>query len=236
MRQGTPTAADFAAARVTNPGQSEVIRQSLYDFQILPGVGSQQLNFFQSPIGQGITSALGAAAGTAKTVWDTNMALGGQLPSGLAMLVESIEIRFTPGSVNASNTFTIDNLSSFAAVAAVSVTANVDDANTFNSSGVLEFNILQKNYLRETPLGRFPSKTNVQVNAAVASNSATTAEVAVATAYAGGRPYYLEPEISLQPATNFEVVLRWPAVVPLPSGFNARVGVILDGFQMRASQ
>lgn len=231
-----PTAADFQAARVTNPGQAEIVRQSLYDFQILPGAGSQQLNFFQSPIGQGVTSALGATAGTAKTKWDTNMALGGQLPSGLSMLVESIEVRFAAGSVNTSNTFTIDNLSSFAAVAAASVTANVDDVNTFYSSGLLEFNILQKNYLRETPLGRFPSKTVIQTYAGVGSNSATTGEVAVATANATGRAYYLEPPISLQPATNFEIVLSWPAVVALPSGFNARVGVILDGFQMRASQ
>ena len=75
------SAADFQAARVTQPGQSEIIRQSLYDNQILPGAGSTQLNFFQQPIGQGITSALGATAATGKTQFDTNMSLGGQLPS-----------------------------------------------------------------------------------------------------------------------------------------------------------
>ena len=231
-----PTAADFQAARVTNPGQAEIIRQSLYDFQILPGGGSQQLSFFQSPIGQGITSAIGASAGVAKTAWDTNMNLGGQLPSGLSMLVESIEVRFLAGSVSTTNTFTLENLTKFAAVAAASVVGAVSDVNAFYSSGMLEFNILQKNYLREVPLGRFPSKTTIESSGALASNSATTGITSTSTANAVGRPYYLEPPISLQPATNFELLLKWPAASALPSGFNARVGVILDGFQMRASQ
>jgi hypothetical protein len=53
---------------------------------------------------------------------------------------------------------------------------------------------------------------------------------------AAGRPYYIDPTIALQPAVNFEVLLRFPAAVATPSGFNARVGVILDGYFMRASQ
>jgi hypothetical protein len=94
---GFPSAADFQGARVTQPGQSEIIRQSLYDNQILPGAGSTQLNFFQQPIGQGITSALGATAATAKTQFDTNMSLGGQLPSGLSVLIESHRSDVLPG-------------------------------------------------------------------------------------------------------------------------------------------
>ena len=31
-------------------------------------------------------------------------------------------------------------------------------------------------------------------------------------------------------------MIRYPAAVATPSGFNARVGVILDGYFMRASQ
>jgi hypothetical protein len=40
----------------------------------------------------------------------------------------------------------------------------------------------------------------------------------------------------LQPAVNFEVLIRYPAAVATPSGFNGRIGVILDGYFMRASQ
>ena len=229
-----PTAADFNARRVTNPGQSEIIRQRLYDYQLLSNSGSTQLSFFQQPVGSGLTTALGGTVGAVKTLWDTNMTLGGTLPSGQAYMVESIEVVFFPGSVTTSNTYTPIGQSVFNATAAATVAAAANDVNTFYQSGMLEFNILSKNYLRETPLIAFPPKANYNLDAAVASNSATTGEVALLQARAAGRPYYIDPSISLQPAVNFEVVIKWPAAVAL--SFNSRVGVILDGYFMRASQ
>jgi hypothetical protein len=151
-------------------------------------------------------------------------------------MIESIEVLFFPGSVSTANTYTVASPALFNATAAAAVMAQVADVNSFYQSGMLELNILSKNYLRETPLIAFPPKANFALDAAVASNSATTAEVGAVNMRAGGRPYYLEPTIALQPAVNFEVVLRFPAAVPTPSGFNARVGVILDGYFMRASQ
>jgi hypothetical protein len=229
-----PTAADFNARRVTNPGQSEIIRQRLYDYQLYAYAGTTQLSFFQQPVGSGLTSAIGSTVGAVKTLWDTNMTLGGTLPSGQAYMVESIEVVMFPGSVQTANTFTPIGMSTFNATAAASVAGALNDVNTFYQSGMLEFNILSKNYLRETPTLAFPPKANFALDAAVASNSATTAEVALAQARAAGRPYYIDPSISLQPAVNFEVVIKWPAAVAL--AFNARVGVILDGYFMRASQ
>jgi len=229
-----PTAADFNARRVTNPGQSEIIRQRLYDYQLLSNSGSTQLSFFQQPVGSGLTTALGGTVGAVKTLCDTNMTLGGTLPSGQAYMIESIEVVFFPGSVTTSNTYTPIGMSVFNATAAATVAAAANDVNTFYQSGMLELNILSKNYLRETPLLAFPPKANYNLDAAVASNSATTAEVALAQARAAGRPYYIDPSISLQPAVNFEVVIKCPAAVAL--AFNARVGVILDGYFMRASQ
>jgi hypothetical protein len=229
-----PTAADFNARRVTNPGQSEIIRQRLYDYQLYANAGTTQLSFFQQPVGSGLTSAIGSTVGAVKTLWDTNMTLGGTLPSGQAYMVESIEVVFFPGSVTTANTYTPIGMSTFNATAAASVAGALNDVNTFYQSGMLEFNILSKNYLRETPTLAFPPKANFALDAAVASNSATTAEVALAQARAAGRPYYIDPSISLQPAVNFEVVIKWPAAVALT--FNARVGVILDGYFMRASQ
>ena len=229
-----PTAADFNARRVTNPGQSEIIRQRLYDYQLYANAGTTQLSFFQQPVGSGLTSALGGTVGAVKTLFDTNMTLGGTLPSGQAFMIESIEVCFFPGSVTTANTYTPIGQSVFNATAAASVAAAANDVNTFYQSGLLELNILSKNYLRETPLLAFPPKANFALDAAVASNSATTAEVALLQARASGRPYYIDPSISLQPAVNFEVVLRFPAAVALT--FNARVGVILDGYFMRTSQ
>jgi len=228
--------ADFASNRVTNPGQSEIIRQRLYDYQLYATAGYTSLSFFQVPIGQGVTSAIGATVGTAKTVWDTSMELGGQLPSGRAFLIESIEVLFTPGTVSTANTYTQAAFVLFNATAAATVGNWVNDVNTFYQSGLLELNVLSKNYLRETPLLAFPPKAQFDLSSAIASNSATTAEVGTSFAKAMGRPYYIEPRVTLQPAVNFDVTLRWPALVATPSGFNGRVGVILDGYQMRASQ
>ncbi len=227
---------DFTSNRVTNPGQSEIVRQRLYDYQLYPAAGAQQLAFFQQPIGQGVTTAIGATVGAAKSQWDTNMELGGQLPSGKSFLVESIEILYLPGASAAANTYTTANVSQFAAVAALTVTSAVQDVQQFYQTGMLEFNVLSKNYLRETPLLAFPPKAHQSLDAAISSNSATTSEVGVTLNKAAGRPYYVEPRITLQPAVNFEVLLRWPALVPTISTFNARVGVILDGYQLRASQ
>jgi len=229
-----PTAADFNARRVTNPGQSEIIRQRLYDYQLYPNAGTTQFSFFQQAVGSGLTTAIGGTVGAVKTLFDTNMTLPGSLASGSAFYIESVEVLFFPGSVTTTNTYTPIGMSVFNATSAASVAAAANDVNTFYQSGLLELNILSKNYLRETPLLAFPPKANFNLDAAVASNSATTAEVALVQARAAGRPYYIDPAISIQPAVNFEVVIKFPAAVAL--SFNARVGVILDGYFMRASQ
>lgn len=229
-----PTAADFNSRRVTNPSQSEVVRQRLFDYQLYPTAGQTQFSFFQQPIGQGVTSAIGGTIGTGKTQWDTNMELGGTLPSGKAFLIESIEVVFLPGSVATANTFTPAKPNIFNATPALAVTSQFDDVNTFYQSGLLELNILSKNYLRETPLIAFPPKTSFNMDLAFSGSG--TAEVGAGNSRAAGRPYYVDPTIALQPAVNFEVLIRFPAAVATPSGFNGRIGVILDGYFMRASQ
>lgn len=231
------TAADFSQNRVTNPSQSEIIRQRLYDFQLYPAAGAQRLSFFQLAIGQGITTALGGTVGSVKSIGDTNIeGGGGTLPSGKTFLCESIEVLFLPGSVSTANTYTPATIGSFIAVAALTQFAYSNDINTFYQGGTLEFNILSKNYLRETPLLSFPPKASLDLSVGVATNSATTAQVTAQVAKATGRPYYIEPRITIAPAVNFEVALIWPAAVATPSTFNGRVGVYLDGYLMRASQ
>ena len=224
---GIPTMADFRSYRVTNNAQSEVIRQTKYDYQLYPTAGSTQFIFFQQGIGTGVTSAVGAVAGSVKTIFDTNMDIGGTLPSGQAYLIESIEVDFQPGSVSTASTYTIANVAAFLAVAAATYTVLTyqNDVNTFYSSGMLELNVLSKNYLRETPLKLFPPKAAIDLSSAVSSNSATTGISGSAHAAARGRAYYLEPRIELQPAVNFDVTLKWPAAVATPSGFNGRLGV-----------
>ena len=231
-----PTDADFQAARVTQAGQSEAVRQRLYDYQLYATAGVGQMNFFQVPIGAGITTSPGGVVGSPKTYGDTNMNLAGQLPSGMEYLVQSIEVPFYAGSVATANTYTMATVSLFAAANAAAVAAQLNDVNSFYQSGFLEFNILQKNYVREAPLVTFPPRNTLSFSGALATTSATAGEIATVFGRADGATYEIPGGILLQPAVNFVVSLNWPAAVATPSGFNARVGVILDGWVKRAAQ
>ena len=222
--------------RVTNPNISEQIRDALYDALIYPQAGITSLSFFQTGISQGVTSALGATAGTTKTLADTNMTLGGQLPSGMAFLVEAVEIALWPGSVATANTYTAAAISVFNAAAAATVAGAANDVNTFYQSGWAELNILQKSYIKQGPLLKFPPSAGRALSGALASNSATTGLTGLVLAEAAGAPWVCNPPVLIQPAMNFEFKLNWPGVVALPSGFNARVMVTMPGTVQRAGQ
>jgi hypothetical protein len=240
-----PSIAYLRRFAVNKPGQPEVIRQRFYDHLIYGQAGTTQLNFFQTPVGQGVTSALGAVAGTAKTLADTNMKLAGQLPALLNFVIQSIEVTFEPGSVSTANTFTQVKPGIGAgiadAAAAQAILEKGNDADTFYKSGWLELNIGSKNYLTEAPIGAFPPKVQTVAMAALAEATGTTAlafgnALTVVKVNKAGRPYFVDPAISLMSNQNFVVSLNWPGVVAMPSGFNARIGVILDGFTYRAAQ
>lgn len=222
--------------KVNRPGQAEVVRQRLYDFQLYPTAGQAQMTFFALPIGQGVTSSLGAVVGSVKTYADTNMETAGALPRPKSYLVESIEIHFEPGSSAAANTFAQAAPNVFNAAAAAAVLAQLSDINAIRLSGWLEFYIGSKTYLWEAPLGVFPPKVRMELDSAIASNSATTAEVGAVSGKFGGRPYYLDPPITLETLQNFAVYLKWPGAVATPSGFNGRIGVVFDGVMFRLSQ
>lgn len=211
----------------------EGIRQSLYDHLLYPTAGQTQFNFFATPKGQGLTSALGGVVGSPKSIADTNLDVAGTLPSGKAFLLTSIEVPFYAGSVNTANTYTPASPAVFAAVAAAALEAQAADVNSFYQSGSLQLYISAKVVLEEAPLMRFPPKCSLTLQGTQASNSATTATVGTINAHASGRPYMMEPPVYLEPNVNFVLALNFPAAVATPSGFNARVGVILDGYLYR---
>lgn len=219
-----------------NQDSAEVVRQRLYDFQLYPTAGQAQLTFFALPLGQGITSSLGAVVGSAKTYADTNMETAGALPRPKSYLVESIEVMFEPGFSGAANTFTHAAPNQFAVAAAAAVLAQMQDVNILRISGWLEFYIGSKTYLWESPLGVFPPKVKLEMDAAIASNSATVGEVAAISSKWGGRPYYMDPPITLESMQNFAVYLKWPGAVAMPSTFNGRIGVVFDGVIYRNAQ
>jgi len=214
-----PNLSDLMQYDVNRRGQYEGIRQSLYDFTTYANAGQTSLQFFQVPQGQG-----------GKTIADTNMNSAGQLPQPQHFLVESIELYLFPGVLPGT------------IVTTAAETEFANDVYSVAKSGSLDFFIGSKSYLQEAPLGRFPPKTRLQVNAAHALTElqavAADSEIQVSTEYAAGigRPYYLDPPVLLVPNQNFNLTLSWPAAVALPSGVDARIGVVLDGILYRQSQ
>lgn len=238
MNAGVPNnLADFSNYVVNRAGQPEIVTQPLYDYILYPTAGAPQFTFFQNPIGQGITSAIGGTVGSTKTIQDTNMTIGGQLPQPQAFRIGGIQVRFMPGSVSTANTFTMAKPSQAATVAAAAVTAQLDDVKTLTESGTLTLLIGSKNYLQYGPLGYFPPTTAFAMDAAIGNSDTTTHnEVAAVTGQAGGQPFFLDIPITLTASMNWSITLSWPGAVATPSGFNGRLGVILDGFLLRDSQ
>lgn len=198
----------------------EAIRQSLYDFTTYAAAGQTQLTFFALPVGQ-----------SSKTLSDTNMTLAGQLPANQEFLVQSIEVLFLPTvpAVAAANP---------SAFGAQAVAAHVNDAYLVSRTGNLNFNIGSKSYLQESPLGRFPAKTGLEVRAALSDVSTAGAnfQSRIAFARSVGRPYLLSPaDLRLVSTQNFSVTLNWPEGVQAITN-PGRIGVILDGILYRRSQ
>lgn len=224
--------------QVNIPGAIEVVRQKLYDSLIYPAAGTTRLQFFALPKGQGITSALGATPGAVKNINDTNLDLAGQIPAYQNYQIESIEVHFLPGGLASANTFGASAPGQFSATVAPSPAGvnRVNDANVFYTSGSLSLFIGSKEYLREAPLANFPPKARFGLAGSVSSNGATTGLTSALDASAIGRPYFVQPQITIPSNQNFSISLEWPAAVALPSGNNGRVMVQLDGYLFRNSQ
>lgn len=218
-----PNLAELQAYAVNRKGQYEGIRQSLFDFQTYQAAGQTSLVFFQVPIGQG-----------GKTIDDTNMDISGSLAQPKHHLTESIEIRFFPGVLPVTLTT--------GAGGSIAASNFSNDVYTFAKSGSLRYFIGSKAYLEESPLGRFPPKTKLDSEYAVAlaQSQAIAADlenqISMDISYMCGRPYFINPATLLIPVQNFSVSTLWATAVALPSGEDARIGVVNDGVLYRQSQ
>ena len=233
------TLADLDRYDVNFPGSAEKIRQRFYDFLVYPTAGATQFTFFANPKGQGLSASVGNA-GNPKTYADTNMELAGQLPSPQAFIAESIEVVFFAGSSTAANTYAAQVPASTQTTAMVAAQLqSINDINAIGIGGFLDLYIGSKTYLRDGPLGSFPPKTNLAIDAAFAlATGLTTVQNAITLANGKwvGRPYYLDPPITLRATQNFNITLNWPVAVATPSGNNGKIGVILDGALFRKAQ
>ena len=209
---GIPSLDELQQFSVNRPGQVEVVRSSLYDFQTYAQAGQTQLQFFQVPKGQ-----------SSKTFADTNMTVAGVLPAPQSFLIETVEIYFFPAG----------DPSSYGTGAAVE---NINDVYDVAKSGWLELFIGSKPYLDEAPLLKFPPAVGLTGFAALSDASTSSAAQRSAVSYAsfGGPVYKMQPNILLTPSQNFIVTLNWPTAVAISAA--ARIGVNLGGVLYRNSQ
>jgi len=199
MAGGKLTKASFDDYRATRKDDKEGLRWSLYDTLVYAAAGQVQLNFFKTPIG-----------GT-KFFDDTNMDLAGQVQAGWIFRAKFIELRFTPG-VNPSTT-----------AAAVAVQQYLNDVFTFSENGWLNFKVSQKDIVIDAPLGIFPPMTRLYAESSIGATFAAPNLVSNIYAQTAGKPFVLDPVITIAPSQAFALSLNWKAAVPLPSGIAGKV-------------
>lgn len=191
----------------------EVLPWTFYDFQTYAAAGQVLLTYFQTPRGQ-----------SGRTARDTNFPGAGALPAGHEFFADELQLAMLPG-VN-PGTFGAAQAGTF-----------LNDVWTIGKDGWLEFNILAKKVVQEGPLANFPNDYRMMGFAAAAD--ATTAganlQTLINAASWGGRPRRLN-SVFLESNVNFDVTLNWNAVIALPSGQPARLGVFLRGVLRRKLQ
>ncbi len=205
--------------RLTHPLSKEGIAEPLYDHLTYDSAATTELLFFQTPLS------------STKTKWDTNMELNGQLAAGNKFSVGGLEIHVYPGS--SASAYARQDIAKSATALAATNFAN--DVWALLSAGWLELKVGQKDYLT-APLLMFPPSSGLQVSGAVAvENTGTTVLNTLSFDYARlhGRPFVFAPRVPIEPLTPFAVKLKWPSAVTLPSGFDARIGVVMTGIRFR---
>lgn len=206
--------------RLVDPRVKEGIREPLYSFGTYDSGATLELPLFQDKLGGSITER------------DTNMPLAGQLPVGHKFIAETIELHVYPGS-SASSYVRQDPVK--ASTAALAAPNFANDVWALISSGFLVLKVGDKDYCT-APLIAFPPTTGLGITpAAAVENTNTTVINAVTVDYARGvgRPFVLNPVIPIPAMTAFSVSLKWPAAVTLPSGFDARMGIVMNGVRFR---
>lgn len=218
---GNITFQTFEQFVVSKADQWEVFRQPLYDRLTYAALGQTQLKFFAVPSGSG-----------GKTDEDTNMEVPGALSEGINFLVQGIEVYFFPSTP----TVAADLPAAFGAQAAAQI---VNDAYIFRRAGNLKFRVLAKDFLNVSPLQTFPSTRQFHIEAALADASTAGAnfQSRIAFADAVGRPFAIDPHITLESNTNFNVTANWlNGLQALPSTNDAVMQVNLEGVQARRVQ
>lgn len=189
---------------VNIPSKAEVIWQPLYDYQATVAAATASQLFFQVPNGQ-----------SSKTLNDTNMDLGGQLPAGQMFIVTGIEVDYTP-DLTISNTAAVDQF--------------LDDVFDFYRQGNLVLNIGSKAFLKQGPLMSFPPTRRISGFTSITNDGAAAVQ-GYNYALASGREFQVRG-LMLQSTQNFSVDIQ----NRLATSTTGRCGVKLNGWLIRNAQ
>jgi hypothetical protein len=219
-----PDLATFQKYGVNVQGVTDVIWQPLYDHLSYPAAGTSSLEFFQVQKGQGATTAPGASG--AKSLNDTNMTLGGQLPQPQSHLTLGISFRLYPGVAPGEGAVTNANAGRF-----------VNDVWNVFKAGAVEFIVGEKPRVQEAPLGKMGSQVSLGGFAAMSDQTTAAATLFSQVDYAYIRsPIYRIAASAIPWGQNFIVRVTYPALVTLPSAAAMRIGCDLHGWLARAAQ
>jgi hypothetical protein len=230
------TQTDLQNHQVGTGGQ-DIIWAPLQDHNAWPsaGVGSGGLLFFSTQKGQGTSSAPGAGA-VAKTIFDTNMVLGGQLGMGNDFYTIGVEMPVYPGVTNSTTT-------PFGLYPGIGgqVPANtgffVNDLWNILMQGYVVFAVgTDRNFVQDGPLVNFPPTVGLDIACALAeigpSSTSTGVGNAIVYGRGAGEPYTIVP-VYLKATQQFTFSLTTAATIALPSSISARIGARLRGYLIR---
>lgn len=143
---------------------------------------------------------------------DTNQKMVGALPGGEMMIVSSIGMKIIPAQAD------------------ISVAATVWDEwyDVIYTNAWAEFRVQDKEYMVIAPLDMIPSGSGVS---GIFDTAATASFLQV------GSPdknciYRVDPPIGIPPTVPFQGALKWRALQTVTTA--ARIGMILDGWKVRA--
>lgn len=214
-------------------GGKDIIWQPLRDSLAYPSAGATSFKFMSQPIGQGVTSTLGAGSGT-KVLDDTNMDLSGILGQGNEFYQIGLECMFTPGISGASSAMQIPVGGE---VAATSVGMFWNDVMTVGAAGIVTEKIgTNREYIQDGPLSRFPPATHMIGNAALAALTPTTEATAFGLQISygawGGESYVIVP-LYLTGLQKFTLTLDYDIAIPTPSGQIGQLKMFMRGYYIR---
>jgi len=218
-------------------GGQDIIWSPLYDSNAWPsaGVGSGGLLFFSAQKGQGTTSAPAGGTG-AKTIFDTNLTLGGQLGMGNDFYTIGVEMPVYPGVTNSTST-PFGLYPGIGGQAPANTGFFVNDLWNILCQGYVTFAVgTDRNFVQDGPLMNFPPTVGLDIACALAeigpSSTSTGVGNAIVYGRGSGEPYTIVP-VYLKATQQFTYVVTTAAAIALPSSIAARIQARLRGYLIR---